>query len=137
MNWVGSAATEPRTAGCEKWSQLPAPEAKPSTTKPVMTISLVEVSTFCTLAVRPTPKQLSAVKAAINAAAANWPAPRRTVKIPEPRTSEALACFRLGKKYPRESEKATAAAARGAEKPAKKETQPVMKPHSGPKACVR
>ena len=31
----------------------------------------------------------------------------------------------------------TAAAAIGAEKPAKKETHPVMKPHSGPKAWVR
>src|SRR5271157_115338 len=101
MNWVGSGAMEVRMAGCEKWLQLPAPEAKPSTMKPVITISLVEVRTFCTLAVRPTPKQLSAVKAAISAAAANWPAPKRTVKLPEPRTIDALACFRLGKKYPR------------------------------------
>src|ERR1017187_5309298 len=36
-------------------------------TNPAITTSLVVVSTFCTLAVRPTPRQFSAVNAAISA----------------------------------------------------------------------
>jgi len=85
----------------KKWLQLPLPAANPSSTKPAITISLVEVSTFCTFAARPTPKQFRMVKAAISPHAASWPPPRRSENAPEPATSVALACFRLGKKYPR------------------------------------
>ena len=80
MNCVGRPTVEVRTAGSEKCCQSPVPTAKPMITKPAITISLVEVSTFCTLAVRPTPRQFSTVNAAISADAVIWPAPRRERK---------------------------------------------------------
>ena len=67
MNWVGRATVEVRTACSEKCFQSPVPTAKPMTTKPTITTSLVVVRTFCTLAVRPTPRQFRMVNAAINA----------------------------------------------------------------------
>ena len=101
MNCAGKLTVEVRTACSEKWLQLPLPAAKPSSTKAAITISLVDVSTFCTMAARPTPKQFRMVNAAINPQAASWPPPRRSENAPEPTTSVALACLRLGKKYPR------------------------------------
>jgi len=77
--------------------QSPVPARKPITTNPMMTTSLVEVSTFCTFAVRPSPKMLSTVKPAISADATIWPAPKCRENGPEP-TTIALACFNDGKK---------------------------------------
>src|SRR5471030_2660535 len=101
MNCVGRLAAEVRTEGSEKWVQLPLPAMKPMATNPAITISLVEVSTFCTFAVRPTPRQFKTVKAAIRADATACPAPRWSENAPEPTTILALACFKAGKKYPR------------------------------------
>src|SRR5215467_7580535 len=52
-NCAGRLAVDVRTAGSEKWFQLPFPKANPRTTNPTITTSLIEVSTFCTFAARP------------------------------------------------------------------------------------
>ena len=136
-NCAGSDAVDVRAMCCEKWLQLPVPTASPSTTKPMITQSLVTVSEFCILAVNPTPRQLRMVRTAIRPHATAWAGPRCRERIPEPSTMGVLACDKAGKKWLRYSVNASAVTAIGAEKPAKKETQPVMNPHSGPNAWVR
>ena len=80
---------EVRTAVSEKWPQLPVPIAKPSTTKLTITVSLIAVSTFCTLAVRPHPQ---AVEHGESRDQQTRPRPARGPgageKVPEPITSE-------------------------------------------------
>src|SRR3954451_25242444 len=87
-----------RSAGSEKWLQLPAPNPNPSTRNETSTISLVEVRTFCTLAARPMPKQFKVVNAAMSRDATSCPGPNRNEKSPEPITTGALASFSAGKK---------------------------------------
>jgi hypothetical protein len=100
-NCVGRPTVEVRTAVCAKWPQFPDPTVKPSSRKPASTMSLVEVRAFCTLAVRPSPKQLRMVKPAMRHDASTCPWPRRSDKIPDPTVVVALASCRLGKKWPR------------------------------------
>ena len=100
MNCTGIESVDVRTAGCEKWLQSPDPARKPKMTNETMTTSFVPVSTFWTLAVRPTPKQFRIVKAAIKAEASNCAPPSRSEKAPEPIVNCALACLKAGRKYP-------------------------------------
>src|SRR5713226_6269147 len=100
MNWTGIETVDVRTAGWEKCSQLPDPAMNPRITNEAMTTSLVPVSTFCTLAVRLTPKQFRIVNAPISAEASNWAPPNCNESAPEPIVNCALACLKTGKKYP-------------------------------------
>src|ERR1700736_1790263 len=97
INCAGRLRLDVRTAGSEKCCQLPVPKANPHRTKATITINLAEVSTFCTLAVRPTPKQFTIVKAAISDEAASWAWPSRRENAPEP-TARVAFERRLGKK---------------------------------------
>ena len=98
MNCTGMETVDVRTAGWEKWSQLPDPATNPRITNEAMTTSLVPVSTFCTLAVRPTPKQFRIVKAPISAEASSCAPPNFNENAPEPIVNCALACLKAGKK---------------------------------------
>ena len=125
-----------RTAACEKWPQSPWPTVNPSRRKAAITISFVAVSTFCSAATRAMPARFTMVKTATMAAASQLGAPE-TELTPRPAESPRPAGAsdaRAGKKNARYAEIASAAAAIGAEKPAKKLTHPSMNPHAAPHA---
>src|ERR1700742_4496333 len=97
-NWAPKLIFVVRAACSEKCDQLPCPKKKPNMIKPDMTINLVDVSTFCTLAVGPTPRQLRIVKTAIREEATACAGPRRMEKAPDPSTKLAWFCLSAGKK---------------------------------------
>src|SRR5688572_22859975 len=101
MNCVGRDTVEVRTAGSEKWLQLPVPAINPVTTKPAITMILAVVSTFCTLATSFTPKQFSRVNPTIRSDATTCPQPIFHDQEPAPTTMLALDCCSAGKKKPR------------------------------------
>jgi len=100
-NCASSGVAELRTAGMEKCSTSPAPNRKPATMKPMMTVTFSEVSTFCTRAARRTPKQFRMVKTATSSEAAICAPPSLTAKAPEPSVYGAFSCFSTGKKWPK------------------------------------
>ena len=126
-----------RVAVTAKCDVFPSPIVNPSTMKASSTRTFAPVKTFCTRATRCTPRMFSTVKTATSPQATACAPPSRMAHSPEPAITGAFSWLRAGKKCPRYSENASAAAAMGAENPAKKEAQPVMNPQVGPKARVR
>src|SRR5579884_1540488 len=131
-NWAATSCWLVRTAFIEKCCQLPWPMVNANTMNASNTATLAAVSTFCTRATRCTPNTFRMVNAATKAQAMICAPPNRKVQSPEPNSTCAFSARREGKKYEKCSEKPSATAAMGAEKPAKKETQPVMNPQVGP-----
>ncbi len=119
-------------AGTAKFSQLPLPARNPSTINARITSSLVAVSTFWILATRLTPRKFSRVKTRISPEPTTCAQPSFSEKLPDPMVNTAFFGFSAGKKYPRYPQKARAAAAIGAEKPAKKDIHPSTNPQVGP-----
>src|SRR2546421_13090796 len=104
------------TAFCEKCETSPVPARNPSTIKEISTVTLMDVSVFCTRAARCTPKIFRTVKTSSRAHAAACAGPNVNVQSPEPNSTRGCSCLNCGKKEPRYPENTSAAGDMGAEK---------------------
>ena len=95
-----------------------------------MTSNFRAVSTVCSRPTSRTPNTLSTVKTPTTAQAMSWASAKWRVSGPS-------GIARPASLRPRYADMANAAAAIGAENPAKKLIQPLMKPQAGPQASVR
>jgi hypothetical protein len=87
-----------RVAGMLKCDQSPLPTVNARAMKAQITRTLITVSTFCTFAMRLTPKKFSTVNTAIMAEASICAPPIFSDHVPEPRVNCAFSCFTPGKK---------------------------------------